>query len=105
METKGKKSAKQIFAQIQKQLETLQDSDESFLFLARQDNRGVVNGDDEELVSLVLFNMLKYEVVADIFSEAVAAYNEAPEHIKQHVRGAAPTHEVFTIDGKDQLLN
>jgi hypothetical protein len=103
METKDKKSAKQIFAQIQKQLETLQGSDESFMFISKRDNRGVINGDDEELVALVLFNMLKYDVAAEIFSKAVKAYGKTPDYIKEQIRGSKPTHEVFTIDGQNQL--
>jgi hypothetical protein len=91
-----------LFQGIQNQLETLQGSDEAFLFLARQDNRGIVNGDDDELVSLVLFNMLRYDVIADIFNRAVAAYEDTPEQIKRHVRNSKPTHEIVIIDGDNQ---
>jgi hypothetical protein len=53
---------KAMFADIQRKLETLQGSDESFLFFAKRDLRGVLNGDDEDIITLVLFNMIKYDV-------------------------------------------
>jgi hypothetical protein len=94
---------KAMFAEIQRKLETLQGSDESFLFFAKRDLRGVLNGDDEDIITLVLFNMIKYDVVAEMFTTAVEKYHNMPEVLKREVRDSKPTHETFTIDNINQI--
>jgi hypothetical protein len=94
-------SIEKVFADIQDKLDSLQGSDETFMFFSQRNNRGVIAGDDEELEKILLFNMLRYDIVAKIFTKAVAAYKSAPDAAKEAARARKPRHEIYVIDGKE----
>lgn len=95
--------AKEILIKVQNLLESLQGTDETYMFFCKRDNRGVVSGDDGVLSALIVWNMLRYDVMANIIKKAVSTYDSLDERVKQDVRGCNPTHEVFTIDEINQL--
>lgn len=97
-----KDSITTLYDKIQHTLDGLQETDETFMFLAKNGHRAVIAGDDEDLSVLVLFNMIKYDVVSVIFKRAVSLFNKMTDEQKEIVRQLKPRYEQFLIDGKNQ---
>lgn len=68
-----KEEIKQVFDNVQQQLETLQGSEASFMFIGHQGNHFAIAGQTNEIGAQILFAMMRYPVIRDIIKDCAAS--------------------------------
>jgi alkyl hydroperoxide reductase subunit AhpC len=66
---------KQLFSEIQKKLEKLQNEHASFLFLSDEGNKFCMGGNTTRIMAQITFAMMHYPVVRDIIKDCAEKYD------------------------------
>ena len=61
-----KEEIKQVFDNVQEQLDTLQDSGASFMFIGTEGNHFVCSGRPLDIATQIVISMIRYPVIRDI---------------------------------------
>lgn len=66
---------KQLFSEIQKKLETLQNENASFMFLSDEGTHFCMGGNTTKIMAQITFAMMRYPVVRDIIKDCAEKYD------------------------------
>lgn len=66
---------KQTLADVQRQLDTLQNEKASFMFVANEGNEFVISGNPVNIMSQISFAMMRYPVVRDIIQKCADSFD------------------------------
>ena len=94
---------KKVFDDVQKQLDALQGSEASFLFIGHQGNHFAIAGQTNEIGAQLLFAMMRYPVVRDIIKECAEKYDSMEAQYGNSIREMKMDHliEQNSGNGKD----
>lgn len=96
----NEKEIKQVFDDIQQQLEILLGSDASFMFIGgHQGNHFVIGGKTNEISAQILFAMMRYPVIRDIIKECAARYDDLNAEYGSNVRDVKMDHLIEQNSG------
>lgn len=72
----GTEGIKKKFDDIHKELDSLQDSGATFMFIGHEGNHFVISGSPVNIEAQIVFSMMHYPVVRDIIKTCVARFDE-----------------------------
>ena len=88
-----------VFDNVQEQLDALQDSEASFLFIGHQGNHFVIAGKTNEIGAQILFAMMRYPVIRDIIKECAEKYDGMEAQYGNSVRDVKMDHLIEQNSG------
>ena len=91
---------KQLFSEIQKKLETLQNEHASFLFLSDEGTHFCMGGDTTSIMAQITFAMMRYPVVRDIIKQCAANYDELNSAFGKDARDKIMDHQIEQNSGR-----
>ena len=91
---------KQLFSEIQKKLETLQNEHASFLFLSDEGTHFCMGGDTTSIMAQITFAMMRYPVVRDIIKQCAANYDELNAAFGKDARNKIMDHQIEQNSGR-----
>ena len=97
----NEKEIKQVFGDIQQRLETLQDSDASFMFIGHQGNHFVIGGKTNDISAQILFAMMRYPVIRDIIKQCASRYDDLNAQYGSNVRNVKMDHLIEQNSGNE----
>ena len=89
----------QIFDDIQLRLETLRESEASFLFIGHQGNHFALGGNLIYIGAQILFAMIRYPIVRDLIKECADKYDSAEAQYGKSVRDVKMDHLIELNSG------
>ena len=92
---------KQVFDNVQEQLDALQGSEASFLFIGHQGNHFAIAGHTNEIAAQILFAMIRYPVVRDIIKECAEKYDGMEKQYGKSVRDVKMDHLIEQSSGNE----
>lgn len=100
-----KEEIKQVFDNVQQQLDALQGSEASFMFIGHQGNHFVIGGHTNEIGAQILFAMMRYPVLRDIIKECAEKYEEMNALYGKDAKSVKMDHLIEVNSGKDSTGN
>lgn len=91
---------KQLFSEIQNNLEKLQNEHASFMFLSDEGNHFTMGGDPARLMAQISFAMIRYPIVRDIIKNCAEKYDELNATMGDDVRKVKLDHLIEQNSGK-----
>lgn len=91
---------KQLFSEIQKKLETLQNEHASFLFLSDEGNRFSMGGNTTKIMAQITFAMMRYPVVRDIIKDCAEKYDGLNAAFGKEARDEIMDHQIEQNSGR-----
>lgn len=95
------KEIKQVFDDVQRQLDTLQGEDASFMFIGHEGNHFVLGGNPHEIGAQIVFAMMRYPVIRDIIKNCAEKFDELNEQYGKDVRDVKMDHLIEQNSGND----
>ena len=95
----NEKEIKQVFGDVQQQLDTLQGSDASFMFIGHQGNHFAISGKTNEISAQILFAMMRYPVIRDIIKQCASRYDDLNAKYGGNVRNVKMDHLIEQNSG------
>ena len=92
---------RELLQDIQDDLEKLKDEGVDILFLASLNNRGVITGDMNGIMAMLMFNMMRYPQMKFIMEKVVELYPVYAPQMQLEVMAGQPAHEVVDNYGMD----
>lgn len=90
----------QLFSEIQKKLETLQNEHASFLFLSDEGNHFSMGGNTTRIMAQITFAMMRYPVVRDIIKDCAEKYDLLNATMGDDVRNVKMDHLIEQNSGR-----
>lgn len=100
----NKEEIKRFFHKVQKELEKLQNENASFLFVGHEGNHFTIGGNPDNIAAQIVFAMIRYPVVRDIFMRCVEKYGILNAKFGDDVRNAKLDHLIEKIKTKKIVL-
>lgn len=91
---------KQLFSEIQKKLETLQNEHASFLFLSDEGNHFSMGGNTTRIMAQITFAMMRYPVVRDIIKDCAEKYDGLNAAFGKEARDKIMDHQIEQNSGR-----
>ena len=91
---------KQLFSEIQKKLETLQNEHASFMFLSDEGTHFCMGGDTTSIMAQITFAMMRYPVVRDIIKDCAEKYDELNAAFGKEARDKIMDHLIEQNSGR-----
>ena len=91
---------KQLFSEIQKKLETLQNEHASFLFLSDEGTHFCMGGDTTSIMAQITFAMMRYPVVRDIIKDCAEKYDILNATMGDDARNVKLDHQIEQNSGR-----
>ena len=91
---------KQLFSEIQKKLETLQNERASFLFLSDEGTHFCMGGDTTRIMAQITFAMMRYPVVRDIIKDCAEKYDILNATMGDDARNVKLDHQIEQNSGR-----
>ena len=101
----NEKEIKQVFDDVHQRLETLQDSDASFMFIGHQGNHFVIGGKTNEISAQILFAMMRYPFIRDIIKRCAMLYDDLNAQYGSKVRDVKMDHLIEQGSGNENHEN
>ena len=90
---------KEVFDEVHKLLDTLQDNGATFLFIGNEGNHFVISGDFNSIVAQLIFSMCRYPVIAEIIKKCADRFDELNAEFGNSVRGVTMTYLIEKNSG------
>lgn len=90
---------RELLQDIQDDLEKLKDEGVDIVFLASLNNRGVITGDMNGIMAMLMFNMMRYPQMKFIMEKVVELYPVYAPQMQHEVMAGTPVHEVIDTYG------
>ena len=97
--TMEKEEIKRVFDDVQQRLDTLQDSEASFLFIGHQGNHFTISGHPIEMAAQIVFAMIRYPVIRNIIKECAEKYDSLNAQYGNDVRDVKMDHLIEQNSG------
>ena len=91
---------KQLFSEIQKKLETLQNEHASFLFLSDEGNHFTMGGNTTKIMAQLTFAMMRYPVVRDIIKDCAKKFDLLDATMGDEARNIKLDHLIEQNSGR-----
>ena len=91
---------KQLFSEIQKKLETLQNEQASFMFLSDEGNNFCMGGDTTSIMAQITFAMMRYPVVRDIIKDCAEKFDLLNATMGDDARNVKLDHQIEQNSGR-----
>lgn len=90
---------KKKFDEVQKILDSLQDSSATCMFIGHEGNHFVISGDPKNIGVQILFAMMRYPVVRNIIMTCAASFDEMNKECGNSVRNVTMDHLIEKNSG------
>ncbi len=94
-----KEEIKQVFDGVQKQLDTLQGSGASFMFIGHEGNNFVIGGHPIEIAAQIVIAMIRYPVVRDIIKGCAYQFDSLNDELGEDVKKIKMVHLIELNSG------
>ena len=94
-----KEEINQVFGDVQKQLDTLQGSSASFMFIGHEGNHFVISGHPHKIAAQIVFAMIRYPVVRDIIKQCVEQFDSLNDKYGELVKQVKMDHLIEQNSG------
>ena len=94
-----KEKIKQVFDGVQNQLDTLQGSGASFMFIGHEGNHFVISGHPNEIGAQIVFAMIRYPVVCDIIKACAKQFDSLNDQLGEDVKKVKMDHLIELNSG------
>ena len=94
-----KEEIKQVFDDVQQQLDTLQGEQASFMFIGHEGNHFVLGGNPTEIAAQIVFAMIRYPVIRNIIKQCAERFDELNEQYGEDVKGVKMDHLIEQNSG------
>lgn len=91
---------KQLFSEIQKKLEKLQNERASFMFLSDEGNHFSMGGNTTKIMAQITFAMMRYPVVRDIIKDCAEKYDLLNATMGDDARNVKLDHQIEQNSGR-----
>ena len=96
-----KQKIKQVFYDVQQQLDTLQGEDATFMFIGHEGNHFVLGGNPHEIAAQIIFSMIRYPVVRDIINTCAERFDELYKIYGKDVKNVKMEHLIEQNSGNE----
>lgn len=94
-----KEEINQVFGDVQKQLDTLQGSGASFMFIGHEGNHFVLGGNLINISAQIVFAMIRYPVVRDIIKACAKQFDSLNDKYSEDVKQVKMDHLIELNSG------
>lgn len=94
-----KEEINQVFGDVQKQLDTLQGSGASFMFIGHEGNHFVLGGNLINISAQIVFAMIRYPVVRDIIKTCAKQFDSLNDKYSEDVKQVKMDHLIELNSG------
>ena len=94
-----KEKIKQVFDGVQKQLDTLQGSGASFMFIGNEGNHFVICGHPSEIAAQIVFAMIRYPVFRDIIKGCANQFDSLNDQLGEDFKKVKMDHLIELNSG------
>ena len=94
-----KEEINQVFGDVQKQLDTLQGSGASFMFIGHEGNHFVLGGNLINISAQIVFAMIRYPVVRDIIKQCAEQFDSLNDRYSEDVKQVKMDHLIEQNSG------
>jgi len=94
-----KQGVKEVFDEVQKLLDSLQDKDATFLFIGDEGNHFVISGNSDSICAQIIFSMCRYPVIAQIIKKCASRFDEMNGKFGATFRNVSMTHLIEQNSG------
>ena len=95
----NKEQIKQVFDNVQEQLDTLQGSGASFMFIGTEGNHFVCSGRPLDIATQIVFSMIRYPVIRDIIKLSADQYDGVSAQCRENVKQTKMDHLIEQNSG------
>ena len=85
---------KKKFDEVQKILDSLQDSDATCMFIGHEGNHFVISGNPVNISAQIVFAMMRYPIVRDIIKTCAERFDELNGECGDKVRNITMDHQI-----------
>ena len=96
-----KQEIKQVFDDVQQQLDTLQGEQASFMFIGHEGNHFVLGGNPHEIAAQIVFAMMRYPVIRNIIKQCADQFDELNEQYGKDVKNVKMDHLIEQNSGNE----
>lgn len=96
---KDEAEVKQIFDKVQQQLDSLQNSDATYLFIGDQGNHFVISGNPVHIIAQIVFAMCHYPVVKRIITTCATRFDQLNAEVGDDIRNVTMDHLIEQNSG------
>lgn len=83
---------KKKFDEVQEILDSLQDSDATFMFIGHEGNHFVLSGNPVNIEAQIVFAMMHYPIVRDIIKTCASRFDDVEEQCGDDARNITMSH-------------
>lgn len=96
---KTNEEVKEVFSDVQQQLDSLQGSEATFMFIGHQGNHFTMGGHPRDISAQLLFAMMRYPIIRNIIKECATRYDELEPMYGASVRKVEMDHLIEQNSG------
>lgn len=96
-----KQEIKQVFDNVQQQLDTLQGEQASFMFIGHEGNHFVLGGNPHEIAAQIVFAMMRYPVIRNIIKQCADQFDKLNEQYGKGVKNVKMDHLIEQNSGNE----
>ena len=93
---------KKKFNKVQEILDSLQDTDATFMFIGHEGNHFVLSGNPIYIQAQILFSMIRYPIVKDIIKACAERFEELNDECGEDVRNVKMDHLIERNSGNKE---
>lgn len=99
-----KQEIKDILQNVQEMLDSMQNENESFMFIAAEGTRFVLKGTQSDIASQILLWMIRFDAFKDIIMLCADRYAEINIKHGDSIRNTELPHFIYEVNGKKYEL-